>query len=190
METTPPIRATESAGQTLCLTCGVCCDGTLFKDVQLLPADDPAKLRSAGLRVTIPHSAFRIPHLRQPCAALGADCRCRVYADRPAYCRQFECLLLKSVLEGRTEISVALGVIRTVRQRAEKVRRLLRELGDGNDQMPLSQRFRRVARQIHNGDIDEATGDLFGELTLAVQDLNVLLNDAFYPGRVAPASRG
>jgi uncharacterized protein len=172
----------ESVEQRLCVSCGVCCDGTLFKDVQLQPADDPAKLKSAGLRLAMPHSAFRIPHLRQPCAALGTDCRCGIYPDRPLYCRQFECLLLKSAKAGHIEISPALRIIRRARERADKVRRLLHKLGDIDEQMPLSQRFRRVAKRMTNADIDEDTGDLFGELTMAVHDLNVLLSEAFYSG--------
>lgn len=175
-------ESNESIPQRLCLTCGVCCDGTLFKDVELRPEDDPEKLKRAGLRLMNPHSELRTPRLRQPCAALGTDCLCRIYADRPTYCRQFECLLLKSVMAGRTEIPAARRVIRTARERAEKVRHLLQKLGDRNEVMPLSARFRRVAKRINDADIGEETGDLFGELTLAVHDLNVLLSEAFYPG--------
>jgi hypothetical protein len=32
---------------------------------------------------------------------------------------------------------------------------------------------------------DRKTSALFGELTLAVHDLNLLLSDAFYPGTVS-----
>src|SRR5262245_36009163 len=166
-----PADPANLVAQNLCLTCGLCCDGTLFKDVQLQSADDPAMLKRAGLPLSIPRSEFRIPRLKQPCAALGVDCRCGIYAARPSCCRQFECLLLKSALAGRTEIPAALRIIRIARQRAEKVRRLLRLLGDRDEQMPLSRRFRSVAKRIHEADIDEETGDLFGELTLAVHDL-------------------
>jgi uncharacterized protein len=178
----PVVAAALSISAKLCLTCGLCCDGTLFKDVQLQPGDDPATLKNAGLRVTSPKLQLRSPCLRQPCAALGADCRCRVYRDRPTYCRQFECLLLKSVLAGRTEIPAALRIIRTARQRAQKVGELLRQLGNDAEEMPLSQRFRSVVARVQRAGIDEETGELFAELTLAVHHLNLLLSDSFYPG--------
>ena len=42
---------TESASlSTLCLACGMCCDGNLFTQVPLV-ADEPVRLRARGLLV-------------------------------------------------------------------------------------------------------------------------------------------
>jgi uncharacterized protein len=165
----------------LCPTCGLCCNGVIFADVRLRPGDDAARLRSLGLPVTTSPSSARPPRLTQPCAAFDG-CRCRVYADRPQYCRAFECVLFKSVKAGRTDLAAALRVIRTARARADKVRRLLAELGNTDEQLPLSTRFRDTANQLEGHDLDEAAADTYGQLTLAVHDLNLLLGDAFYPG--------
>jgi hypothetical protein len=143
--------------------------------------EDSARLRSLGLSICTPHSAVRPPHLTQPCAAFDG-CRCRVYADRPQYCREFECVLLKSVQAGQTQASAALRIIRTARDRADKVRRLLGALGDTDEQLPLSARFRRTGKRLKERDWDEETADTYSQLTLAVHDLNLLLGDAFYPG--------
>ena len=121
--------------------------------------------------------------LTQPCAAFD-DCRCRVYPDRPQYCREFECVLFKSVRAGHTELGAALRIIRTARERAEKVRRLLRKLEDADEQLSLSARFRRSGKRLQECDLDEETADSYAQLTLAVHDLNLLLGDAFYPGEV------
>src|SRR6266581_3782971 len=86
----------------LCLSCGLCCNGVIFADVKLQPSDDASRLRALGLRISTPHSKFRTPTFDQPCAALGG-CRCRIYAERPRYCREFECVLFKSVKAGRLE---------------------------------------------------------------------------------------
>ena len=48
---------------------------------------------------------------------------------------------------------------------------------------PLSVRFRRTVKRMEAGVLDDETADRYGELTLAVHDLNVLLAQAFYPGR-------
>jgi hypothetical protein len=111
--------------------------------------------------------------------------RCRIYADRPEYCRQFECLLLQSVKAGRTEAAAALRIIRTARDRADNVRRLLHAVGDTDMQLPLSTRFRRTAKRLQGRELDDATADTYGQLTLAVHDLNLLLADAFYPGHTS-----
>lgn len=169
-----------AAGQ-LCLTCGLCCNGVIFANVGLRPGDDVTRLRSLGLPISTPQSKLRPPHLVQPCAAFDG-CRCRVYADRPQYCREFECVLLKSVKAGHTEPAAALRIIGTARERADKVRRLLCALGDTDEQLPLSARFRHTGKRLKAGELDEETAELYGELTLAVHDLNLLLGDAFYPG--------
>jgi Fe-S-cluster containining protein len=177
------INSNAPAPEDLCLKCGLCCNGVIFADVKLQPADDAPRLRSLGVSVSIPHSAFRTPHLNQPCAALEG-CRCRIYAERPQYCRQFECLLLKSVKAGRTQPAAALRKINTARERAEKVRVLLRTLGDADEHLALSARFRRVARRMNKTELDPRAATAYGKLTLAVQDLNLLLSQSFYPGNL------
>jgi Fe-S-cluster containining protein len=168
----------------LCSACGLCCNGVIFANLALRPGDDVDRLRSLGLPVDTPPSALRPPHLAQPCAAFDG-CRCRVYSDRPQYCREFECVLLKSVRAGRTEPAAALRIIRTARERADKVRRLLSALGDTEEQLPLSVRFRRTGKRVEERELDDEAADTYGVLTLAVHDLNLLLSEAFYPGSVS-----
>ena len=68
----------------------------------------------------------------------------------------------------------------SARERAEKVKQLLRELGESNEHLPLAKRHRTITRRMESSDLDELTADLYGQLTLAVHDLNCLLRDAFY----------
>jgi hypothetical protein len=178
----------NSVIETLCPACGLCCNGVIFANVGLQPGDEVTRLSMAGLPITTPRSALRPSHLAQPCAAFDG-CHCRVYADRPRYCREFECVLLKSVQAGRTESATALRIIRTARERADKVRRLLCALGDTDEQLPLSARFRRTGKRMKEHDLDEETADLYGQLTLAVHDLNLLIGDAFYPGTASQKPR-
>ena len=174
-------KSNDAILEKLCPACGLCCSGVIFADVGLQRRDDAARLRSLGLPVSVPRSALRPPHLAQPCAAFDG-CRCRVYADRPQYCREFECVLLQSVKTGHTQAAAALRIIRTARERADKVRRLLNALGDADEQLPLSARFRRVGKRLQERGWDEEAADTYSQLTLAVHDLNLLLGDAFYPG--------
>ena len=167
----------------LCGACGLCCNGVIFANLALQPGDDASRLRLLGLPVRDSLSILRPPHLVQPCAAFDG-CRCRVYADRPQYCRQFECVLFKSVKAGRTQPAAAMRIIRTARERADKVRRLLQAVRDTDEQRPLSARFRHTGKRLKEQELDEETADNYAQLTLAVHDLNLLLSDAFYPGSV------
>jgi hypothetical protein len=170
----------ESPSETLCLACGLCCNGVIFADVKLQASDDVARLRGLGLslraagrreiRATGPNPATAVTQfkLRQPCPAHDG-CRCCIYHQRPLHCRTFECLLLKSVNAGRTSHAEALRLIRIARQRADNVRQLLRELGDSEETLALAARFRRTRRRLERGSLDEATAELYGRLTLSVQ---------------------
>ena len=178
--------AAHDLGEQLCLHCGLCCDGTLFRDVELQPGDDVEKLRALGLPVAIPRFALRAPRFPQPCSALCADLKCRVYADRPSRCREFECALFKSVAAGKTELPAALKTIRQTRQQAEKVRRLLRELGDAGEHVSLARRFKRLKRKFDTGELPdgldaETAYDRFAELSLAVHELDMRLRAKFHP---------
>ena len=186
-------NSTAAAAQNLCLACGLCCNGVLFKDVELQSRDDAAQLRSLGLPLKCRLARRNRPALvaeasnshwkfPQPCAALGADGRCRVYDARPVRCRDFECALFKAVSSGRLNPAAALRVVRKTLQRADEVKRLLRELGDTNDTLALSLRFKRLRKRLDRGLADEETADLYAQLTLAVHDLNLRLRAEFYPG--------
>lgn len=166
-----------SLTDTLCLACGLCCDGVLFKDVRLQRGDDPVRLTGLGLPLE-PWRATR--RFAQPCAAVGPDCRCHIYSDRPARCRDFECGVFKAVRSGKLDVATALRTIRVARQRAEKVRALLRALGDTDERVALSVRFRRTKKRVEASALDEETAEIFSRLTLAVHDLNLLLREAFY----------
>jgi Fe-S-cluster containining protein len=180
----PMKSMTPTLPDQLCLHCGLCCDGTLFRDVELQPDDDAAKLRALGL--PIPQSALRVPRFQQPCSALCPDLKCRVYADRPSRCRQFECALFQAVALGRAELPAALKVVRQTRQMAEKVRRFLGELGDAGETIALAKRFKRLKRKFDAGELPagldaETAYDRFAELSLAVHELDLRLRGKFYP---------
>jgi hypothetical protein len=176
----------DSAEQ-LCLACGLCCDGTLFHHVQLGDGDDAGKLKTLGLPVKTPRAKAPVARFPQPCSALCADRTCRVYASRPGQCRSFECGVLKDLQAGRLASPAALRLVRQARQDADKIRGLLRQLGDDEEHRALNERFRRTKQRMEAGFADEATGNTFAELSLAMHYFGLLTHDKFYT-RAEPAS--
>jgi Fe-S-cluster containining protein len=90
------------ATMSLCLSCGFCCDGTLFNRVPLAEGDDP----SLRVRLRVLEGQH---HGVQPCPALEGVV-CQVYEKRPLACRRYRCLLLEAheanevSLEGAVQI--------------------------------------------------------------------------------------
>lgn len=91
---------------SLCLECGLCCDGTFF-GATAVGHDAEAVLERAS--VVLVHDP-RTVRIQQPCAAHVDGC-CSIYDERPATCRAFECALLADVREGRVTPDDARAVV-------------------------------------------------------------------------------
>jgi uncharacterized protein len=102
---------------TLCQSCGLCCDGSLFGRVPLDP-DEVARARRHRLHVLDNGKAFE-----QPCTALsvgeppsGARRVCSIYEDRPLSCRRFTCRLLARQEREGGPLEPRVGAVHRVRQ--------------------------------------------------------------------------
>jgi len=100
----------DSLSQSLCLTCGLCCDGTLFSSVQLKSDDETNSLKAVGTKIYSDNSANM---LKLPCAA-HKNGTCTVYANRPQICRTYKCELLKTFEREEISREAALRIINKV----------------------------------------------------------------------------
>jgi len=128
---------TPSLTDTLCTRCGLCCDGTLFADVELVGEAEAKRLEIMGLEVEENDTGAGL--LSQPCAALKGR-RCGIYAHRPQCCRTFECQLLQDVQLGAVTVERGTELIAEALGRIRRVRELLAELGERNVRLPLKER--------------------------------------------------
>lgn len=177
-------------GEQLCRACGLCCDGTLFDLVKLEAGDDGPQLKALGLPVKVSRGKTPIARFPQPCAALCADRSCRLYHDRPWQCRVFECGVFKEAKAGRISVAEAQRLVKSARSRADKVRRLLRALGDTDEHRALGERFHRTSERMEAGGADAAAHATFADLSLAVHQLKLLAHDRFYTETAPPAPTG
>lgn len=93
----------SSALSTLCRACGLCCDGSLFTHVGLEPAEID-QLRVLGIPTRTLRSGTQV--LPQRCSALeGRDCR--IYADRPKSCADYNCKLAEALNDGSVSFAEA-----------------------------------------------------------------------------------
>jgi hypothetical protein len=91
---------------------------------------------------------------------------------------------LKRLKEGAISNSEALSTIRSARRKAAKVRRLLAGLQNTSrttgEPFALAAEFRRVSQRMMTGHPAPEEVLLFGELTVAFQELNSVLAENFY----------
>ena len=131
---------TPNLGSTLCLQCGLCCDGSLFADVELANDREASRLELCGVDVDDPDEDEQHPLLLQPCAALKGT-KCSIYSARPECCRTFECQLLQQVSRGIASPKKAINVIRKAQRRIALIETLLSDLGHPSSSLPLKERY-------------------------------------------------
>lgn len=128
---------TRPLTDVLCTKCGLCCDGTLFADVELVGRAEVARLEIMGMEVE--NEERNTGLLSQPCAALRGT-RCGIYTHRPKCCRVFQCQLLQQAQRGEVTVEGALEQIADAREQIERVRVLLGRLGNRDEALPLKER--------------------------------------------------
>lgn len=104
---------------SICVGCGLCCDGTLHDHAEY-GDEDESIAAAVGLEV-IEKAGKRVFLLPCPNLSCGA---CSVYSKRPGICRGYRCKLLKDVDEGRISVIDAREKIVTARNFVAAVRRL------------------------------------------------------------------
>ena len=127
----------QSLTERLCTHCALCCDGSLFADVELTGQKEATRLEVMGLEVDDSDAAGAL--LVLPCRALRGK-RCSVYAHRPNCCRTFECGLLQNVRRGAVGVEQAERHIADTLVQIGRVKELLTELGEREDSLPLKER--------------------------------------------------
>ena len=126
-----------SLNDTLCTRCGLCCDGSLFADVELASSDESTALEVMGLEIEDDdEDDGRL--LVQPCGAFKGR-RCSIYPHRPDCCRSFECRMLQEVKRGITGVERAKEKIAEALRRIKRVKELAAQLGTGDDRLPLKE---------------------------------------------------
>jgi hypothetical protein len=126
-----------SLTDALCTRCGLCCDGTLFADVELSSRAESSRLEILGLEIEAGDT--RSDLLVLPCRALRGR-QCSIYPHRPKCCRTFECGLLQRAQRGDVSVRQAQHDISRAQAQIASVEDLLARLGAGARRMPLKER--------------------------------------------------
>ena len=168
---------TPSVTDTLCTTCGLCCDGSLFADVELAGKDEAAALEVLGLEIEDADDGHR-GLLIQPCRALKGR-RCSIYPHRPECCRTFECRLLQQVQRGAVGIGPAREKVADALRRIAHIRSLLLALGQRDEHLPLKERCAEAVTLSGGASADPATQRRRDELETAMTSLESLIRKTF-----------
>jgi uncharacterized protein len=124
-------------GTRLCLACGLCCDGSIFRAVPLQPDEMDEARRH---RVTIIDKSQRRDAkdaMGQPCVLFRDGC-CSTYGEwRPRACDAYRCGVLDDHVRGRRSLEASLEIVATFRAARDKLDGLDQPSGEGLDETTL-----------------------------------------------------
>jgi len=169
-----------SLTDTFCTRCGLCCDGSLFADVELASHDEASTLEVMGLEVEEADEDDG-GLLMQPCGALKGK-RCSLYAHRPDCCRTFECRLLQEVKRGAVSGDRAQAKISAVLRRIERVQQLIAEFGAGDQRLPLKERCAEALARAGESKAKPRMNRKRAELQVAMNAVERLIQKTFLEG--------
>ena len=99
-----------SNASNICLSCGLCCDGTLIGYVNLGNEELPV-LREVMTIEGVDDNGFFL----QPCNNYCDGCH--IYSKRPKQCASFKCGLLKSLEQKQLDFASAIEMINELKQK-------------------------------------------------------------------------
>lgn len=105
----------------ICLSCGLCCDGTLIGYVKLGSEELPALRELLNIEEEGGKGFFL-----QPCKSYCDGCT--IYSNRPKQCDNFKCRLLKSVEQKELSFDTALERINAVSQKKISIEKKIAKL--------------------------------------------------------------
>jgi Fe-S-cluster containining protein len=113
---------------SICIGCGLCCDGTLHSRTTVKGADEQA-VRAAGLEIQShgDKRSFAQPCLHHSCGS------CAIYAARPRVCRTYRCKLLVDFEGGAISRAAAREKVATAKSLVERVNEI-----DGASKTPAA----------------------------------------------------
>ena len=162
---------------SICVGCGMCCDGTMYRTVDVGGDDRLELLESAGL---IFSTEGDVTSFRQPCSAFDGRC-CSVYSGRPAVCREYRCLLLRRHEAGDVSYDDARNLIARTTAIRDRVRAGLTAYVGTDDTCSLDGLYRLMLAKLEAEPDPAAARREHSDLLLTVVALRVILAREFEP---------
>ncbi len=162
----------ESAISAICVSCGLCCDGTLFRHATLKDREDNALATSLGMKVVEEQDK---QYFELPC--LHFKLSCTVYHQpRVKVCNNYYCKPLKELKRGALPLEDVRGIIeRTVRLK-QQFQQACQPYPEFSDQ-PISQIRPQLQSQSLNDAQQRTLRERYGILLVIGIKLFPLLNE-------------
>ena len=156
----------------ICLSCGLCCTGTLIGFVQLNSEELPV---IRDLMVIEEASSDGV--IIQPCSKYCDGCT--IYSERPKQCASYDCELLKSFQRKELDYTSAIETIEEAKQRKNAIEEKLALLQLKLQSQSFYFKMAELKKLYQNTEHDFSSAPDFKDLIADIQQLDNLLSEKF-----------
>ncbi len=156
----------------ICLSCGLCCDGTLIGFVELDNEELPAVKKLMDIEDENGNGFFL-----QPCSNYCDGCT--IYANRPKQCSNFKCGLLTSVEEKELAFNLAVDMVLVVKQKKAALEKKIAHLGFDLQSPSFYFKMVELRKLLINGKSESALSEKHLELLSDLNELDSLVIKGF-----------
>lgn len=177
---------TEDPKQTeanLCISCGLCCDGTFFLGKYHTETDTT---RNTSSEATESDEATVSDEPPQPCAHLSGNKGCTIYGIRPHTCAEYRCHLLHRLSMSSVSFTEALKIVDLTKRQRDEVMAAIDAKACFLTPTPLHTKFEQVFINGRAASVGNLKEDAEAFLSLGL--LQHLIKKHFAVGRDAESS--
>jgi len=156
----------------ICLSCGLCCTGTLIGFVQLNSEEMPVIRELMDIEEASSDGVFL-----QPCNKYCDGCT--IYSDRPKQCASYDCELLKSVQRKELDFTSAIETVEVVKQRKGAIEEKLALLQIKLQSQSFYFKMAELKKLYQKNDYELASTQDFQDLIADIKQLDNLLLKKF-----------
>lgn len=160
---------------SICVGCGLCCDGTMYSTVDMVGEDRADVLTQAGITLSTRENTQLF---RQPCAAFSSGC-CSVYANRPRVCQRYRCYLLRRHEVGEVAYDDASALIARTIDLRNRVRVELGNFVESRQPQSLNELYRLALAKLGAEPNGAAARRQHAPLLMSVVALRAILKREF-----------
>lgn len=159
----------------LCVSCGLCCDGTIFTHAGISEKENVA----SSVSVYLQRQSDGRDVLPLGCSLLQDRC-CTVYAERPTICRSYSCSLLKAARSGAVSLTEAHRLVAETSALRDRARAAVSDAVGKDDCNAINEMAESLSSAAADADDAKAFRRRHSEAYLAVAAVRMAVEEHFH----------
>jgi len=165
--------------ENLCTSCGLCCDGTLYREVNLNSDDEQSRLLALGAEIKPAPGNPQKPFAMSLGCKAHVDGLCTIFGERPTDCGKFECALLRTMRKGEKSLHEAKRIVAETKHYRDALRQAAEISAPEKADLPILD-LRNFAISLFDKDVAPEDRVTHGSMIIEATALNVMMYDYFH----------